>query len=166
MSDTSYLDTLTPAERARYDRALAQIVKLGDPVLRARCAPVSRFDAELAATVQRMSEIMIDADGAGLAAPQLGDPRRIVTYRTEHSDDVHVLINPTVTHVDGEPEQGPEGCLSIPGTVLLVDRPPRLTVAARDLHGRAFVREAEGFEARVIQHELDHLDGILILDRA
>ena len=156
---------LDPEVRARRDAALAQVRKLGDPVLRARALPVERFDEILAAEVERMGELMDDALGVGLAATQLGVLHRVLVYRADPEDPVTALVNPELQWISEELELLGEGCLSLPGVRVDVERPARVKVRARDVHGLEFEVEAEGLRARVIQHEIDHLDGILILDR-
>jgi peptide deformylase len=156
---------LDPEVRARRDAALAQVRKLGDPVLRARALPVERFDETLAAEVERMGELMDDALGVGLAATQLGVLHRVLVYRADPEDPVTALVNPELEWSSEELELLGEGCLSLPGVRVEVERPARVKVRARDVRGVEVEVEAEGLRARVIQHEIDHLDGILILDR-
>jgi peptide deformylase len=161
-SETEELD---PEARARRDAALRHVRKLGDPVLRATALPVERFDADLRIEAQRMGELMRDALGVGLAATQVGILHRVLVYATNAEDPVTVLVNPALEWVSDECEPAEEGCLSIPGVHVEVQRPARVRVRARDADGAELQIEAEGLEARVIQHEIDHLDGILILDR-
>jgi peptide deformylase len=156
---------LDPEVRERRDRALAYVRKLGDPALRARAVPVERFDERLAAEVARMGELMIDALGVGLAATQVGVLHRVLVYRVGAEDPVTVLVNPELEWVSDELEAAIEGCLSIPDVHVEVERPARVRVRARDEHGAEVEIEAQELAARVIQHEIDHLDGILILDR-
>jgi peptide deformylase len=148
----------------RRQAALRQVRVFGDPVLREKAQPVTRFDDELAKLAQRMIGIMRDAPGIGLAATQVGVVRRLLVYRVD-DDDPHALVNPEVEAVVDEVETAEEGCLSVPGIVVPVERPLVVDVRAQDLHGERLEFTAEGLEARVIQHELDHLDGVLILDR-
>src|SRR5436305_12259509 len=156
---------LDPETRAKRDAALAHVRKLGDPVLRARAVPVDRFDERLAAEVERMGELMVDALGVGLAATQLGILHRVLVFRVNVEDPVTVLVNPESEWSSEELEIAEEGCLSLPGVHVEVERPARVRVRARDRAGDELEIEAEGLRARVIQHEIDHLDGILILDR-
>jgi len=156
---------LDPEVRARRDAALAQVCKFGDPVLRARALPVERFDETLAAEVERMGELMDDALGVGLAATQVGVLHRVLVYRADPEDPITALVNPELQWSSEELELLGEGCLSLPGVRVEVERPARVKVRARDVRGLEVEVEAEGLRARVIQHEIDHLDGILILDR-
>jgi peptide deformylase len=156
---------LDPETRARRDAALRHVRKFGDPVLRTTALPVDRFDEALAAEVQRMGELMHDALGIGLAATQLGVLHRVLVYRAYSDDPLTALVNPEIEWSAEELETLEEGCLSLPGVHVDVERPSHVRVSARDAEGKQIVVEAQGLEARVIQHEIDHLDGILILDR-
>ena len=156
---------LDPETRAKRDAALAFVRKLGDPVLRARAVPVERFDDRLAAEVERMGELMVDALGVGLAATQLGILHRVLVFRVNVEDPITVLVNPEIEWSSEELEIAEEGCLSLPHVHVDVERPARVRVRARDENGQELEIEAEALTARVIQHEVDHLDGILILDR-
>lgn len=156
---------LDPETRARRDAALRRVRKFGDPVLRATALPVDRFDESLASEVEYMGELMHDALGIGLAATQLGVLHRVLVYRAYSDDPLTVLVNPVIEWAAEERETLEEGCLSLPGVHVEVERPARVRVRAHDVAGKELVVEAEGLEARVIQHEIDHLDGILILDR-
>jgi peptide deformylase len=156
---------LDPETRERRDAALAHVRKLGDPVLRASALPVERFDDALRLEVQRMGELMHDALGVGLAATQLGVLHRVLVYRAYPEEPLTALVNPVLEWRSDELEAAEEGCLSLPGVHVEVERPARVRVRARDEHGDEVQVEAEGLTARVIQHEIDHLDGILILDR-
>ncbi len=156
---------LDPETRARRDAALRHVRKFGDPVLRATALPVERFDAELAAEIKRMGELMHDALGVGLAATQIGVLHRVLVYRAYLDDPLTALVNPRLTWSSEERELGEEGCLSLPTVHVEVERAARVRVEAQDEAGANIEVEAEGLEARIIQHELDHLDGILILDR-
>jgi peptide deformylase len=157
-------EELDAETRARRDAALRQVRKLGDPVLRASALPVERFDAELEAEVQRMGELMHDALGVGLAATQLGVLHRVLVYRAYPEDPLTALVNPEVTWMSEEMEVAEEGCLSLPAVHVEVERHARVRVRAKDAGGNDLEVEAEGLEARVIQHEIDHLNGVLILD--
>jgi peptide deformylase len=156
---------LDPETRARRDAALRQVRKFGDPVLRTTALPVDRFDDALAAEIERMGELMHDALGIGLAATQLGVLHRVLVYRAYSDDPLTALVNPLVEWRSEEPEVAEEGCLSLPGVHVEVERPARVRVRAQGAAGEEIVVEAEGLRARVIQHEVDHLDGVLILDR-
>jgi peptide deformylase len=152
------------AERlVRKELALAQVRQYGDPVLRMRAAEVEEFDDELARLTGRMIELMHDADGIGLAATQIGILRRFAVCTLDGED--RVLVNPVVQPVGEEAEVEEEGCLSLGSVRVPVERAARVTVQARDAAGQAISLELEGMDARVVQHELDHLDGVLIIDR-
>jgi len=157
---------LDPELEARRVAAMSFIRRYGDPVLKSRATPVDRFDETLRNQVARMAGIMTDAFGVGLAAPQLGISQRVLVYRIGQDAPAIALVNPEVDWKGDESEQLEEGCLSIPGIQLDVDRPVHVRVRARDEQGDERTVEASGLEARVIQHEIDHLDGVLILDRA
>jgi len=155
---------LDPETRARRDAALRHVRKLGDPVLRATALPVERFDDALEAEAQRMGELMHDALGVGLAATQVGVLHRLLVYRVDTDGPLMVLVNPELTWRSEELELGEEGCLSLPAVHLEIERHAQVRVKAQDQTGAAIEIAAEGLEARVIQHEIDHLDGVLILD--
>jgi len=156
---------LDPEVEARRVAAMSLIRRLGDPVLKSSATPVDRFDDSLRRQASRMAGIMHDALGVGLAAPQLGISQRLLVYRVGPDAPVTVLANPELEWASGEVELGEEGCLSIPGIVVDVDRPVHVRVRGLDEEGEERVVEASGLEARVIQHEIDHLDGVLILER-
>ncbi|MEA2411359.1 MAG: peptide deformylase [Thermoleophilaceae bacterium] len=156
---------LDPELAARRAAAMSFIRRLGDPVLKSRATPVDRFDDSLRTQVSRMGAIMNDALGVGLAAPQVGLSQRLLVYRVGHEAPLIALVNPELEWSSDDDETAEEGCLSIPGIGVDVDRPVHVRVRARDEFGDARVVEASGLEARVIQHEMDHLDGVLILDR-
>ncbi len=158
-------EELDPEVRARRDAALGQVRKLGDPVLRASAVAVERFDERLRVEVQRMGELMQDALGVGLAATQIGVLHRVLVYKAYEDDPVSALVNPVLEWESEEREVKEEGCLSLPGVHVEVERAVRVRVRAQDLHGRELLVEEEGLPARVIQHEMDHLEGVLILDR-
>jgi peptide deformylase len=149
-------------ERARED-ARREIRVIGDPVLRERAREVAAFDRPLRKLARRMIRIMHDAPGVGLAAPQVGVLERLVVYDVD--DDPRVLVNPVLDDFSDETEENDEGCLSVPGVTMPVQRAARVRVRARDEDGGVLEFMAEGLEARVIQHEVDHLDGVLIVDR-
>jgi peptide deformylase len=158
-------DRLDPETRARREAALKLIRKYGDPVLRSRALEVERFDDALVEEVRRMGHLMHDAYGIGLAATQVGVMHRVLVYRTELEGSVAALVNPVLEWSSKDKESSEEGCLSLPGVGVEVERPVHVRVSARDERGRPITVEASGLEARVIQHEMDHLDGVLILDR-
>ncbi|MBV9916071.1 MAG: peptide deformylase [Solirubrobacterales bacterium] len=150
---------------ARRAAALARVRKFGDPVLRTRARPVEQIDDALRAEIARMGELMHDALGVGLAAPQLGVLHRLLVYRVQPQAPVSALINPEIEWRGGEEEIAEEGCLSLPSVLVEVERPVHIRVRGVNEDGEKVVVEASGLEARVIQHEVDHLDGVLILDR-
>jgi peptide deformylase len=156
---------LDPEVEARRVAAMSFIRRLGDPALKSRATPVDQFDDSLRSQVQRMAGIMNDALGVGLAAPQLGVSQRLLVYRVGPDAPVIVLANPEIDWESEDSEVLEEGCLSIPGIQVDVERPVHVRVRARDEEGEDRMVEASGLEARVIQHEMDHLDGVLILDR-
>ena len=158
-------ETLDPQVAARRAAALAHIRRFGDPVLKSRAADVDRFDGALRNQVERMTSLMQDALGIGLAAPQIGVSQQLLVYRVGPDGPVIALINPDVEWSSREEEAFEEGCLSIPGVLVDVERPVYVRVRAQDEFGDDRVVEASGLEARVIQHEIDHLNGVLILDR-
>ena len=163
--DAPTVAELDPETRARRDAALSQVRKLGDPVLRASALPVERFDEVLKQEIERMGELMHDALGVGLAATQLGVLHRVLVYRALPDDPVTALVNPVLEWASEELEAAEEGCLSLPGVHVEVERPAQVKERARDETGGAIEVEADGLKARIIQHEIDHLDGVLILDR-
>ena len=156
---------LDPELAARRAAAMSFIRRLGDPVLKSRATPVDRFDDSLRTQVSRMGAIMNDALGVGLAAPQVGVSQRQLVYRVGHEAPMVALVNPELEWSSDDEEPAEEGCLSIPGIGVDVDRPVFVRVTALDEFGEPRTVEASGLEARVIQHEMDHLDGVLILDR-
>jgi len=156
---------LPPEVAARRDAALAHVRRYGDPVLKTKAMALTRFDDELRQEVRRMSQLMDDALGIGLAAPQLGISHRLLVYRVVQGGPLNVLINPVIAWASKEDEWMEEGCLSLPTVHVEVERPVHVRVTAHDEHGALQTVEASGLEARVIQHEMDHLDGVLILDR-
>jgi len=157
---------LDPEAAARRAAAMSFIRKWGDPVLKSRATPVDRFDETLQQQVQRMAGIMRDAVGVGLAAPQLGISQRLLVYRIGSEAPLITLVNPELEWHSEDRETLEEGCLSIPTVAVDVERPVHVRVRATDERGEERLVEASGLEARVIQHEMDHLDGVLMLDRA
>jgi peptide deformylase len=155
-------DPEVPARRAA---ALAQVRMWGDPVLRTVARPVDRIDAEVRAQADRMARLMDEALGAGLAANQVGMLSRLLVYRVAQAGPLRVLVNPEIEWAADDEEQFSEGCLSLPGVWVEVARPVRVRVSARDEDGRPVTVDAEGREASIVQHEIDHLDGVLLLDR-
>jgi peptide deformylase len=149
---------------------IREVLRMGDPRLWQKSLPVDDFDSEdLKILLRDMRDTMAHLNGAGLAAPQIGVPLRVVIFGVSSNPrypDVEevpdtVLINPVITPLSGEMEEGWEGCLSVPGMRGWVPRHARLKYAGYDEHGKRFVREVSGFHARVVQHECDHLDGVL-----
>src|SRR5262249_37082533 len=156
---------LDPETAARREVALARIVQYGDPVLKAKALPITAFDDALLAEVAAMGALMNDALGIGLAATQVGTLHRLLVYRVEPDSPLNALINPEVEWSSEASEAFEEGCLSLRGVLVDVERPLHVRVRARNEFGDEQLIEASGLEARVIQHEIDHLDGVLILDR-
>jgi len=148
--------------------ALRLVRQYPDPVLKNPAVPVGEPDDELRALTARMTDIMRASHGVGLAAPQIGVSRRVLVYGMRDDDVIHVLVNPELVERSEETEVENEGCLSLLGGELSipVERHVRVRVSATDADGEVVEYEAEGLEARVIQHEIDHLDGVLIVDRA
>jgi peptide deformylase len=149
----------------RREAALAQIVQYGDPMLKSRSSEVTEFDQALAEEIERMVDLMKDGLGVGLAAPQAGKLRRLLVFQTNADAVPQELVNPEIEWLSDETEVAAEGCLSIPRVIVEVDRPLYARVKGQDRNGAEVLIEASGHEARVLQHEIDHLDGILILDR-
>ena len=143
--------------------AVRNIVKLGDDVLRKVCRTQMTFDERLATTLDDMAETMYKAEGVGLAAPQIGILRRYCIV--DVGDGIIELVNPVIESMSGE-QTGEEGCLSIPNRYESVTRPMTVTVHAQDRKGNSFTITAEGFKARALCHEIDHLDGILYIDKS
>jgi peptide deformylase len=156
---------LDPETRRRRDLALKAVRKFGDPVLRSRARPVERFDEHLRDEIARMGRLMHDALGIGLAATQVGVLHQVLVYRVEPDAPLAALVNPEIEWESGDQEHLEEGCLSLPSVLVEVERPIHVRVRAQDEFGEAVLVEASGLEARVIQHEMDHLNGVLILDR-
>jgi len=156
---------LEPEVAARRAAALAHVRKFGDPVLKTRARPIDVVDDALRAEIARMAQLMNDALGVGLAATQVGVLHRLLVYRVQQQSPVAALINPEIEWRGKEEEIAEEGCLSLPAVLVEVERPIHVRVRALNEYGEPIVIEAAGLEARVIQHEIDHLDGVLILDR-
>lgn len=156
---------LDPEVAERRRQALQHVRQFGDPVLKTRALEVENFDDELRTQVARMAALMDDALGVGLAATQVGLLNRVFVYRVEQDSPTNAVINPVIEWSSDDEEVFEEGCLSLPSVHVDVERPIHIRVKARDIEGEPIVIEASGLEARVIQHETDHLDGVLILDR-
>jgi peptide deformylase len=150
----------------RREAALANVIKFGDPVLKSKASPVADFGPELRAEVERMVAIMRDGMGVGLAATQLGVLRRVLVFQAGPDSEPTGLVNPEIEWLSDEVVLAEEGCLSLPRVAMDVERSLHARIAGRDLEDRSVTIEASGLEARVLQHEIDHLDGVLILDRA
>jgi len=135
----------------------------GDPVLKTRAAPVESFDGSLAHLAEEMLATMREHEGVGLAANQVGRLKRVLVAALE--DEEYVIVNPVVEEATDTTEKELEGCLSIPGIQVEVERPTAVTVSGRDVSGAPIRMEATDLLARILQHEIDHLDGVLILDR-
>jgi peptide deformylase len=156
---------LDPEVAARRQAALRFVRQWGDPVLKSRAREVDRFDDELRTQIETMGRIMRDSLGIGLAANQVGKLQRVLVYRVEPDSPVNAVVNPVIEWSGPELETAEEGCLSLENVLVDVERPVFVRVRAQDEHGEPIVIEASGLEARVLQHEIDHLDGVLILDR-
>jgi peptide deformylase len=173
MGDQVETDSQQAAEREaleaelieRREAALAHVVKFGDPVLNSVASPIAHFGPELRAEVERMVAIMRDGMGVGLAATQLGVLRRLLVFQAGSDGEPTALVNPRVEWLSEEAVVAEEGCLSLPRVSMDVERSLHARVSGFDAEGEAITIEASGLEARVLQHEIDHLDGILILDR-
>jgi peptide deformylase len=151
----------------RREAALAQVLKFGDPVLKSKASPVREFGPALRGEIERMIAIMRDGIGVGLAATQLGILRRLMVFQAGGTEsEATALINPEIEWLSDELVIAEEGCLSLPRVSMDVERPLHATVVGLDCDGEPVRVEASGLEARVLQHEIDHLDGVLILDRA
>jgi peptide deformylase len=144
--------------------AILKVLRYGDPALRRRAASVGEVTPEVRATIADMTETMYDEIGIGLAAPQVGVSLRLIVVADEEGRGVQALLNPTIVDRGGE-ATGEEGCLSIPGVFAPVTRSAWVKVEAQDVNGRPLAVRATGLRARVLQHEIDHLDGVLFIDR-
>lgn len=145
--------------------ALREIVKFGEDILRKKCRPVTVFDEKLWTLLDDMTETMQQAQGAGLAAPQVGILRRVCVIDVRDKHGVIELVNPEIIEAVGS-QTGGEGCLSAPGEWREVERPATVTVKAQDRNGNEFTMTGEGLLARAFCHETDHLDGVLFIDKA
>ena len=158
-------DKLDAEAEARRRVALAQIRQYPDPVLRMKANEVEEFDGDLAKLIERMEHLLHDANGVGLAATQIGVLRRVFIFLSDPDEEPRALVNPRLAEGSDERESDDEGCLSLQGVVIPVERHERVAIEATDPEGKDVRLELEGLPARVVQHELDHLDGILIIDR-
>jgi peptide deformylase len=149
----------------RREAALAHVIKFGDPVLKSKASPVTDFGPQLRAEVDRMIAIMRDGMGVGLAATQLGSLRRVLVFQAGSDSEPTAVVNPVLEWLSDEVALAEEGCLSLPRVSMDVERSLHVRFSGLDTDGEEFEVEASGLEARVLQHELDHLDGVLILDR-
>src|ERR1041385_436315 len=158
-------EKLDAEAEARRRVALAQIRQYPDPALRMKAHDVESFDADLERLVEQLRLLLVDANGLGLAATQVGGLRRVFVLRPDPDGESQVLVTPRLVDGPDDKVSDDEGCLSLQGVVIPVERHERVTVEAQDPEGKDVRLELEGLPARVAQHELDHLDGILILDR-
>jgi peptide deformylase len=156
---------LTEDERERREAALAEVRTFGDPVLRSPASEITEFGPELEREAEHMVRLMRDAMGVGLAATQLGTMRRLLVFQAGPDADATAVVNPALEWKSDELATAEEGCLSLPGIVVDVERALHARVRGVDVKGEPLLLEASGLEARVLQHEIDHLDGVLILDR-
>jgi peptide deformylase len=154
-----------PPTRERRAAALARVRTFGDPVLKSRGTEVKSFGPELQGEAAEMISIMRDALGVGLAATQLGIMHRLLVFQAGLDATPSAIVNPELEWLSDDLAIAIEGCLSLPGVTVDVERPLHARVRGRDVHGEPVLVEASGLEARVLQHEIDHLDGVLILDR-
>jgi peptide deformylase len=145
--------------------ALAQIRQYGDPALRMQARPVEDFDEDLARLARRLKGLMVDANGVGLAANQIGVLRRVLVFQRDPEEEPVALVNPVIVERSDEVTLDDEGCLSLPGVLVPVERSAAVTVEGKDETGAAVRLELAELAARVLQHEVDHLDGVLIIER-
>jgi len=158
-------EQLDPEREARRRLALAQIRQYGDPVLRMRTNEVESFDDDLRRLVERMTGLMQDARGVGLAGTQVGTLQRVFVFQATEEDEPQAVVNPVLVQASEVKVADTEGCLSLQGVSVPVERHTRVTLEGKDESGADLRLELEEHAARVVQHELDHLDGILIIDR-
>lgn len=158
-------EELDAERQARRRIALAQVRQYPDPVLRMRAHEVEEFDDGLRQLAERMTGLMGEAAGVGLASNQVGVLRRMFVFQPTAEDEPRAMVNPEIVERSDETEPDDEGCLSMQGVLVPVERNLRVTIEARDLDGEEVRLELEGMGARIVQHELDHLDGTLIIDR-
>ena len=157
-------EQLDPERETRRRFALAQIRQYPDAALKMQARPVEQFDEQLVKLVERMKQLMLDANGIGLAATQIGVLQRLFVFQP-HEDEAAAVVNPQLVDLSDETEVSDEGCLSIQGVTVPVARSLRVTLVGQDEHGAEVRYELDGYEARCAQHETDHLDGVLMLDR-
>ena len=158
-------EKLDPEAEARRQLALAQVRQYPDPVLRMRAREVEQFDGDLGKLAERLTHLLKDANGLGLAATQIGVLRRVFAFLPDSEQAPVIVVNPSFTATSEERESDTEGCLSMQGVVIPVERHVSLTLEGKDAEGNDVRLELEGLPARIAQHELDHLDGVLIIDR-
>ena len=163
--DADAVAALDPSTRERLAASLAHVRTFGDPVLKSLATTVRSFGPELEREAEQMVAIMRDALGVGLAATQLGIMHRLLVVQAGFDATPTAIVNPDLEWLSGDLAIAVEGCLSLPGVTVEVERPLHARVRGRDVHGELLMVEASGLEARVLQHEIDHLDGVLILDR-
>lgn len=167
-SDNEHEDQTDEVAAERLERrrlALSEVRQFGDPVLKSRASAVTEFGSELAAEAERMIGLMQEAMGIGLAATQLGVMRRMLVFQAGPDATPRALVNPELQWVSDDLVTAEEGCLSLPDVIVDVERPLHARLSGVDLGGAPLLLEASGLEARVLQHELDHLNGVLIIDR-
>jgi peptide deformylase len=164
-SDEEEERQLDAQAHARRRLALAQIRQYPDAVLRMRARPVESFDDDLARLAEKMGRLMHDARGVGLAATQVGVLQRLFVFQRHDEDEVTTIVNPEIAKRSKSTETADEGCLSLQGVLVPVERAREVTIAGQDLGGASFELELAEMDARVVQHELDHLDGVLMLER-
>jgi len=158
------VEELDEEREARRQLALAQIRQYPDPALRMEAQPVEEFDDDLRRLIERMSTLMVEARGVGLAATQVGILRRLFVFSPEE-DQVAAIVNPVIVSRAEEVEIDDEGCLSLQGVLAPVERAVSVRLEGKDETGKDVAYDLEGYPARTVQHELDHLDGVLIIDR-
>ena len=158
-------EELDPEREARRRLALAQVRQYPDPVLRMRANEVAEFDDDLRRLVERMTQLMHDASGVGLAGTQVGTLQRVFVFQPQAEEEARAIVNPEIVERSDETVPDSEGCLSLQGVSVPVERALRITLEGKDEQGGDVRLELEGHPARVAQHELDHLDGVLIIDR-
>ena len=158
-------EELDPERETRRRFALAQIRQYPDAALKMEARPVEQFDEQLVKLVDRMKQLMVDANGIGLAATQVGVLQRLFVFQSDSDEGAVAVVNPELVDVSEVTEVGDEGCLSIQGVTVPVERAVRVTLVGKDEHGDDVRYELDGYEARCAQHETDHLNGVLMLDR-
>jgi len=156
---------LDPERETRRRFALAQIRQYPDAALKMQARPVETFDDELVKLAERMKELMHDASGIGLAATQVGVLQRLFVFQADEEGEAAAIVNPEIVERSDETEVADEGCLSIQGVTVPVERAVAVTIVGKDEHGNDVRYELEDYFARCVQHEVDHLDGVLMIDR-